>query len=176
MQETRFLTFVKEWKKIRGRQICLGDFNYEWWRLETEQHRRVQKMKQMVLDHILPRGLVQIVREDTRNQGTQKSCLDHIYLNQGQFVERIWNRNISGYDHNCVGVRLKLKNPVFEEKRLKLRNLKKLHSQDFMEEFQQLDHIRREQIGRDAVVTGGKMGEVRYCQAWDESKVRDRGG
>ena len=42
--------------------------------------------------------------------------------------------------------------------------------------FQQLAHIRREQIGRDAVVTGGKMEEVRYCQAWDESKVRGRGG
>ena len=32
--------------------------------------------------------------------------------------------------------------------------------------FQQLAHIRREQIGRDAVVAGGNMGEVRYCQGW----------
>ena len=45
-----------------------------------------------------------------------------------------------------------------------------------IELIQRLAHIRGEQIGRDAVVTSGKMGEVRHCQAWDESKVRDRGG
>ena len=41
--------------------------------------------------------------------------------------------------------------------------------------IQQFDHILCEQIGRNAVVTGRKIREVRYFLAWDESKVRDRG-
>ena len=112
MQEARFEPFVKAWKRIRGRLLSIGDFNVEYWRLDTQQHRNVQGMKQMILDEIVPRGFVQCVQEDTRVQGSQKSCLDHIYSNQGQFIAKLWNKNVIGYDHNMIGVRLRLKSPV----------------------------------------------------------------
>ena len=37
---------------------------------------------------------------------------------------------------------------------------------------QQLAHIRREPIGRDDGVTGGKKGEVRQCQAWEIGRAQ----
>ena len=70
----------------------------------------------------------------------QRACLDHIYCNHCNFVERVINKNVTGYDHNMISVRLKLLTPVHEKKSMEVRNIKDLDPMDFLNEFALQDH------------------------------------
>lgn len=140
LQEEQWRTFISAWKKIKGRQLVMGDCNFEYWRQETTHHANLANIRDEVLDNIVPRGFTQCVREDTRFQGKQKACLDHIYTNSAQFLETITNKSVTGYDHNMIKTRLRLLTPVYEKKVMEVRNIKNLDPAEFQQEFQLQDH------------------------------------
>lgn len=140
LQEERWETFVDKWKRLRGRVIAMGDFNYEYWRQETPHHARCLKMKNAVLENIIPRGYTQCVMEDMRFQGKQRGCLDHVYTNHAQFIDRVLNKSVAGYDHNMISVRLMLRRPAYTPKRMEVRDIKNMTPEQFQHEFSLLDH------------------------------------
>ena len=139
-QEDRWREFVRRWRTLKGRVNVVGDCNFEYWKLETAHHRNCQKIKAEVTDNIIPRGYVQCILEDTRTQGSQKSCIDHLYSNNAQFVDRIINKSVSAYDHNMIMFRMTLHQPVFQPHTTYLRDVKTLNPAHFQLIFQELDH------------------------------------
>ena len=111
-QEERWRGFVEKWRGLKGRVNVVGDCNFEFWRMDTAHHRNCQGLKNEVVEKILPRGYVQVVRDDTRFQGSQSSCLDHVYTNNAQFLDNIVNKSVSAYDHNLISFRMMVHSPV----------------------------------------------------------------
>ena len=139
-QNERWEGFIKEWTKVRGKCTLLGDCNFDYWKVETQHQRNCAKIRDMVLEKMIPKGYVQCVEGDTRYQGNQQSCLDHLYTNCGGFVETVWNIPFSGYDHNLIGARHRLQTPVFHQQKIIMRKLSNLDSEEFHEMFWNLDH------------------------------------
>ena len=85
-QESRWQDFLLKWRKIRGRVICMGDFNIEYWRSVSRHHQDCAVMKDMLMEDIVSTGYVQLIRDVTRRQGSSSSCLDHIYMRSPQYI------------------------------------------------------------------------------------------
>ena len=102
LQEARWRSFVDKWSRLKGQVAVVGDCNFEYWRMDTPHHRNCQGLKAEVMEKIIPKGFVQCVMEDTRHQGSQSSCLDHLYTNNTQFIDDIVNKSVTAYDHNMI--------------------------------------------------------------------------
>ena len=139
-QEERWKPFVEKWRRMKGRVNVVGDMNFEYWRLDTAHHRNCQGLKKEVMEKIIPQGYVQCIREDTRYQGRNSSCLDHVYTNNAQYLDNITNKSATAYDHNLIAFKMMLHSPVFHPQSLIMRNVKSLCPQKFQQEFQELDH------------------------------------
>ena len=122
-QEARWSHFVDLWSRLRGRVNVIGDCNLEYWRMETAHHRNCQGMKTEVMEKIIPRGYVQCITEDTRHQGRQSSCIDHLYTNNAQFVDKIVNKSVTSYDHNMIKFKMMLDSPAFQPRKIEMRKV-----------------------------------------------------
>ena len=142
LQEERWESFVQQWKKIRGRVILMGDINIEYWRSVSRHHQECAGMKDYLMENIISSGYVQLITDYTREQGTSRSCLDHLYSNCPQFIHQdsVMNTNVLGYDHHYISCRISLLKPAFSQKVIEVRNLKKLSKEEFKEMWDSMDH------------------------------------
>ena len=107
-QLSRWTTFVERWQKLRGtKSLVMGDCNYDYWSLGQHQ-LHLAPIRDLVMDKIISHGWFQLIKDNTRYQNNQKSCLDHIYTKTVSEITSIHNRNVHGYDHNMISVLIDL--------------------------------------------------------------------
>ena len=140
-QLVRWKTLVDTWRKLRGKLLVMGDFNLEFWRCVTQQHRDQAPMKDYLMDNIIMKGYVQLLKDITRSQRDSSSCIDHIYTNSCEhlYMDSLQNVNIVGYDHNSISIRLKLKGVVHEVQIIETQAVKTLDPGRFSELWSQID-------------------------------------
>ena len=134
----RLKTFVAWWRKLRGKGIFLGDFNFDPEPKEplTAQQASLKYIREHVDIGILDNGWTQLITEITRSQrGQESACLDHVYINQEDFVEKVFRENVTGTDHYAVGVKIRLKEPVFVSESFLGRNIDGIPKGAFEFEF-----------------------------------------
>ena len=130
-QEQRWETFLHRAKKITGKLVMMGDANLCYERDNTPHQRSLSNMKDMMFDMMAEKGYAQVVREDTRHQGKQVGLLDHIYTKQLKYISQIYNTNVHGFDHNAIGVTLRMDKPMFRSKVVTIRKLDSVDPKDF---------------------------------------------
>ena len=139
-QEERWKQFVHEWAKLKGRWTCLlGDLNICMSGRESQQANNMRNMKALIEDEILARGWSQLIKSDTRIQkirskGTvqiQKSCLDHLYLKEVDYISKIVVENVTGFDHSTIGGHLLYDKPVKRPEVIELRKIDDIPEGDF---------------------------------------------
>ena len=82
------------------------------------------------------RGWTQFIQEITRSQkGQESGILDHVYCNQSDFVEHLFNENTTGTDHYSVGVIVRLTAPIFIAQTFFCRSIKKIPPGEFEQVF-----------------------------------------
>ena len=113
----------------------MGDINLEYWQSVSKHHQDCSEMNDMLLEHIISGGYVQLIRDVTRVQGASQSCLDHIYTRSPQYIfhDSICNKNIVGYDHNYISCHVSLQSPAFTQRVIEVRALKNLKKEEFKE-------------------------------------------
>ena len=131
LQEERWENFLTRIRRIKGKVFIFGDANLCYLRDDTDHQRKLGNMKAMLQDALGELGYLQIIKEDTRHQGEHKGLLDHIYTKSLKFVERIYNRNVHGHDHNAIGVRVRQDKPVFRSEVVTTRDLDGAEVDDF---------------------------------------------
>ena len=106
-QEKRFEKLVKMWSEALNtdKEVNLiGDFNVNLKNniMMSPLHARLFNL---IRKEILPKGVTQLIKEPTRQQGTGKSSLiNHIYSSESEKVE-VENIAWAGSDHNLIGFR-----------------------------------------------------------------------
>ena len=124
LQVNRLQNFVDYWLTLKGKGVCLGDFNFDPFPT-TEYQKGLEPIRTLVNNIILPVGWRQLIRGETRFEAdVTPSLLDHIYVNQVDCTSRTWNENVTGYDHNLVGVRVKSQGVIFKSETFEYRHLK----------------------------------------------------
>ena len=137
MQVERLENFVEYWLTIRCKSICIGDFNFDPFP-GTEYQRSLESIRTCVNDVVLPTGWRQLIEGITRDEpGQDAALLDHCYVNSVDRCERTWNTNISGGDHNLVGVRIKSRGVIFRAETFEFRDLKTVTEADFAEAWEE---------------------------------------
>ena len=132
----RLKTFVRWWKKQKGKTLILGDFNFDPNDPVTTHQKTLNGIRDYVEAEITDRGWKQLMQEITRSQkGDTPSLLDHIYVNEEDFVEHIFRENITGTDHYAVGVKVRLEIPVYQANSFITRNLKNIPKGEFERVF-----------------------------------------
>ena len=97
-QQLRLEDFCKTFKKEKGKKILLGDTNINFLPSDTDHYRRLEPLKEILLDTMVTCGMVQIIHQPTRVQGLNSACLDHIYIsNRGCLL----NLTLSIYSCLC---------------------------------------------------------------------------
>ena len=137
MQEERWDLFLSRSKKIGGKLFILGDANLCYERDQTAHQKRLGNMKDMMFDMLAEKGYAQLIREDTRHQGEQVGLLDHIYTKSIKYVAEVFNTNVHGFDHNAIGVTLRMDKPMFKSKIVTVRNLEKVDPDEFDQTWNQ---------------------------------------
>ena len=115
-QEERFVKFVNLWSDALEREKevnVIGDFN-----INLKENVKMSSLHTRLYDSIQkeihPKGVLQMVKGVTRQQGSSKSSLlDHIYSTESEKIE-IENVPWAGSDHNLVG--MKRRNGVIGDK------------------------------------------------------------
>ena len=130
-QLDRWKGFVDRWKKMRSnRSILIGDCNFDYWST-TKNQRQLAPIRDLVMNDVISSGWFQIIKENTRYQGNQKSCLDHIYTKSLADITTVHNRNVTAYDHNLVGVTLNVSKDILNPDILYYRDIKGTSIDDF---------------------------------------------
>ena len=138
-QEERWQGFVERWGKERGkRTILMGNLNFDYRNGEGHQ-RQLKKIRSLVHEEIIADGWYQLIRDNTRYQNNSKSCLDHIYVRSHSDIRRVWNKNQTGYDHNCIGVDINLSNYIIHPQVTYYRDITGIAIDDFTLCFLTLD-------------------------------------
>ena len=124
LQELRWLDFIDKVTKIKGPLVLMGDTNicdiYE----DTVHQRSLGNMRDLVRDQLVGQGMTQMIKSTTRHvPGHRAACLDHVYTREGKNVVRTYNKNVTGFDHNMVGVRVRIDRPVFIPHTIVQRNI-----------------------------------------------------
>ena len=134
-QMERWREFVREWERVGGMQrIMMGDFNFDFWSGGGSQ-RQLNGIREEVMDKIVAGGWHQIIKSNTRYQGPSQSCLDHIYCRTMRGIQSIMNENHTGYDHNCIGVQLRVDNRLQEPSVTWYRDISGITVEMFAQEF-----------------------------------------
>ena len=63
------------------------------------------------------------------------ACLDHIYVNQEDFVEHVFVENTTGTDHYAIGVKIRLLTPVYVSSPFLHRSVDKVDKGEFEQIF-----------------------------------------
>ena len=122
---------------MRGKGIFLGDFNFDPTDPPiTPRQATLKYIREHMETCIVDKGWTQLVTDITRSQrGQESACLDHVYINEEGFVERVFRENVTGTDHYAVGVKIRLKEPVFVSESFLGRNIDKIPKGAFEFEF-----------------------------------------
>ena len=130
-QIERLCNFVDYWLTIKCKSVVIGDFNFDPCP-STEYQRSLESIRTCINDVVLPEGWRQLITGVTRREVKQEpATLDHVYVNAVDKTERTWNVNMTGYDHNLVGVRVKSRGIIFHAETFEYRNLKKVTTEMF---------------------------------------------
>ena len=136
-QTERLEDFVEYWLTIKCKSICIGDFNFDPFP-GTDYQRSLESIRTCVNDVILPAGWRQLIEGITRDEsGQDAALLDHCYVNSVNTCERTWNTNITGSDHNLVGVRVKARGVIFRAETFEFRDLKTVTEEMFAEAWRE---------------------------------------
>ena len=114
LQELRWADFLEKVEKIKGQLVMLGDTNicdiYE----DTAHQKSLGNLRDMMRDKLCERGMTQMIKATTRHlEGHKSACLDHVFTKEGKHVVRTYNKNTTGFDHNMIGLRVRIDKPVF---------------------------------------------------------------
>ena len=113
-QELRWLDFLTKVNQLKGKIVLMGDTNICDMNETTVHQKSLSTLRDMMREKLVGEGYTQLIRDTTRHQDGQGSgCLDHVYTREGRHVARVYNQNLTGYDHNMVGVRIRTDKPVF---------------------------------------------------------------
>ena len=131
-QEKRFTTFMNWWSKLNGKNITIGDFNFNALPSDSVHQINLNSIRDSVAEKILCKGWTQLITKPTRDVGNnQAAALDHIYVSHARHVSKYHNFNVIHSDHNMVGLEIDMKNEVFESQAFMSRNLKKIKKGEF---------------------------------------------
>ena len=135
LQEERWNNFTHRVKSIGGKVFVLGDANIDYLREDTPHQKKLGKIRELMYEMMAARGYIQVIKEDTRFQKCKDKdeigLLDHVYTNSMKYVANVYNSNIHGYDHNAVGIKVRMDKPVFREQIITNRNYDKVDPKDF---------------------------------------------
>ena len=126
LQEARWKTFLHRAKRITGKVTMMGDANICYLNSDSAHQQRLNNMREDLFEMLADKGLAQLIKEDTRHQKEQKGLLDHIYTKQLSHVAEVYNENIHGHDHNCVGILLRTDRTVFKTRMIAKRSYDKV--------------------------------------------------
>ena len=120
-----------------GKGLVVGDFNFDPNDPPISDHQgSLNHLRALIDNMILNKNWAQLVKEITRSQKCQESaCIDHVYVNQENFIEHLFRENVTGTDHYAVGVKVRLTDSVFESRSFLGRNLNKIPEGAFEKEF-----------------------------------------
>ena len=114
LQELRWQDFLDKVEKVKGQLVMLGDTNICDMYEDTAHQKSLGNLREMMRDKLCGGGMTQMIKGTTRHlDGHKSACLDHIFTKEGKHVVRTYNKNVTGFDHNMIGLRLRVDRPVF---------------------------------------------------------------
>ena len=164
-QIDRLSDFTNYWLSIKGRAAVLGDFNFDPVP-DTDYQKSLENIRTLVNDDVLPTGWRQLIRGKTRFEVDKApSQLDHVYVNKADSTIRTWNENITGNDHNMIGLKVKAKGQIFRAETFEYRNIDNITVEQFREVWEdgQPSDIYREKDPSEAL----KIWEYKVHRALD---------
>ena len=130
-QVARSQDFVREFKKVKGKSVLCGDFNFCWKDETSPYQKSLSDIRDLYHQHFLASGWDQWISRFTRVQrGCSPSMLDHVYT-KSVIIGRTYTKSIIGTDHLTTGVRVCLKKPLFQPESFSKRNLKEVSQEMF---------------------------------------------
>ena len=107
-QFKRFSDFIDLWEKsIKNYDELwvLGDFNLDFDKIRKETNSPQRKFLSLLENRILNKGFSQLFKEPTytKDTGTVRSCLDHIYTNAKHY-KSVLVAKCSNSDHDMISV------------------------------------------------------------------------
>ena len=124
-QFKRWDTFVPKWKSLKGKSMLIGDLNYCIKNSTSNYQKKLDYVRDSILDNFLLQGYSQLVEEETRFQkNNPPSLLDHLYTNDTQYIERVYNLSHIDSDHHLIGVRFRHDGPVQQPIKFQKRDIK----------------------------------------------------
>ena len=130
-QEDRWSRFLSRVKRIPGKLTVMGDANVCYLSEDTAHQRSLTGIREELFGFLAEKGMAQLIKEDTRRRNDERGCLDHIYTAQLKHVIKILNKNIHGWDHNTIGVELRMDAPVYKRKVITERKYEMADPEDF---------------------------------------------
>ena len=108
-QFERFQEFVELWVEqlaIYDEVWCLGDFNLDINKIRSNPNSIYRDFVKLLDDRIFSLGVNQIINGVTwvKDNGLQRSCVDHIYTNSSVYHSVLINRCVPSTDHSMVSV------------------------------------------------------------------------
>ena len=133
LEVVRLKTLLKWWRGKKGKCLLLGDMNFDPDpNPTTSQQKGLWRVRELIHGDILMRGWNQLVTDITWSwPGKKSSCIDHIYTNAENFVEHVFREQITGTDHYAIGVKVRLKTPVFVSSSFLHRSIDKVKKDHF---------------------------------------------
>ena len=134
-QLNRSINFLEKIRKLKGKSLLIGDFNYCLLEGMSSHQDSLTEIKNLYHDELLASGWSQCIDGVTRVQrGQRSSLLDHCYTRSIE-IGRTMNRSIVGTDHHLIGAHVLLRKPLFQPKSYSKRCLDHVTEEMFAKEF-----------------------------------------
>ena len=136
MQNDRWDTFVPKWRSLQGNGIVIGDMNHCFLNGNSTYQKQFHHIRDSIAENFLLEGWTQMVLDPTRHQARDSpSLLDHVYVTDCSYIERVYNSSLVDSDHNTVGTRLRHDGQVHHHKVIESRDIAGIDADDFEREF-----------------------------------------
>ena len=138
LQNERWDSMETAWKSLGGndKTILMGDMNFCMINITNSYQRQFDHIRDSVYDNFLLDGYTQLVEDFTRYQTNDTpGLLDHIYVNDVRYIERVYNVSMINSDHNLVGLRLCHDGPVRRVKTFTKRDIKGIDQKKFEDQL-----------------------------------------
>ena len=137
-QVERWKTLLPKLSNLTGNSCIFGDFNYCILNPCTDYQRQFDEIRDGTYVMLLLDGWAQMLETETRFQrGDKPSLLDHIYVNEIKYLERLYNRSLINSDHKVIGARICHDGQVHQPKTRDFRNIKGIEVDKFETSFKQ---------------------------------------
>ena len=135
LQLQRSLTLAPLVQSLRGKLLCIGDFNFCLKYTSSNYQMNLNPIRDLYFSMFQSSGWHQWMDKVTRAQkGSTSGLLDHVY-SRNCHVDRTYNKNITSTDHNLVGVRVILRKPLFQPQSYRKRDIHKVDEESFARAF-----------------------------------------